>query len=795
MRSAAARGPRILILTLSFGSGHVRAAAAIADELRRQAPRADVRTLDALGGARAWFRATYVWPYWVMVRHAPGIWRRLFASRLRRQTRQTAPAWVFRHGCPDVFDAIVQFQPDLIIAAEVAACEMAVLARRAGLTAAPIVSVITDHHAEPAWVHQEVAAYTVADAEVARQLREWGASGGRVYVYGIPTDDRFAQPVDVRQTRGKYGLPDDRPLVLLMGGGMGPTRMDDIARCLCASGARMRIVAVTGHDRRVRRRLELLRANGNTSLTIEGWTDDIPSLMRSADLLVTKPGGLTSAEAALTGLPSVLFDPIPGPEEHNAARLSRAGAAVLTRGADATASAVTRILASPEERAAMADRARALARPRACHEIAAHALQACRHLEPSTEGLSRATVRESSESRGVSRASVSESRGPVVILTIGNGAGHVRVAEAIASSISGEDAAVPVHVIDVADHMTAIARATHVTLYLWLVRHAPGLWAHIDRYQKRQPHTSPEWYYRRGCRRLFRLVGQLRPRVLVATEVGCCEIAALLKRNLMADCLLLAVNAEYDADRAWVQPEVDAYSVASPAVADQLCALGADRKRVHAWGVPLSPEFHAPLLHGPARAEARRRLGLDAAAPVILVGGGSEGLGRPDLAAARLLRMRGSSAQVVVLTGRNTRLKRRCETLAAAFPPGRLLTIGWTTRVADWMRVADLLVSKPGHTFDEAIACELPFVSLPPPPGSEEVQYALLDRWNVGRAVRNLDQLEEVCARLLSDAGELAAIRAAARLHRRRTAAQQVSRWISASAGAPSTGLAAGMVR
>ena len=769
MRAAGERGPRILILTLSFGSGHVRAAEAVADQVRRQAPRADVRLIDALAGARRAFRAMYVWPYWAMLRHAPGMWRRLFASRVRRQSRQTAPEWAFRYGCPHAFDAIAQFQPDLVIAAEVAACEIAVIARRSGLTSAPILSVITDHHAEPAWVHREVGAYTVADAAVAQQLCEWGAPPDCVHVCGIPTDARFGEPVDVQHTRAQYGVHDDRPLVLLMGGGMGPTRMDDIARRLCASGARIHVVAVTGHDRRVRRRLKRLSAKGETSLTVAGWTDDVAALMRSADVLVTKPGGLTCTEAASSGVPCVLFDPIPGPEEHNAARLSGAGAAMLTRGADATAAAVIRILANPDERAAMADRARALARPRARHEIAAHALDACRHV-------------------GTSGA------GPVVILTIGNGAGHVRVAEAIASSIADQDASVRVCVIDVADYMTAMARATHVTIYLWLVRHAPRLWAHIDRYQKRQPRTSPEWYYRRGCRRLFDLVATLRPRALVATEVGCCEIAALLKRDRQPDCPLLAVNGEYDADRAWIQPEVDAYSVATPAVADALRALGADRSQVHAWGVPLAPEFYAPVLHGPARAEARRQLALDPAAPTILVGGGSEGLGRPDRIARRLLRMRGIAAQVVVLTGRNVRLKRRCDALASAFP-GRLHAIGWTTRVADWMRVADILVSKPGHTFDEAVACELPLVSLPPPPGSEEVQYALLDRWNVGRAVRDLDQLEEVCARLFADGGELAAMRDAARSRGRQHAAQQASRWVCGSATDASRPLAAGMVR
>ena len=65
--------------------------------------------------------------------------------------------------------------------------------------------------------------------------------------------------------------------------------------------------------------------------------------------------------------------------------------------------------------------------------------------------------------------------------------------------------------MDVADYMTRTARLTHVTAYLWLVKHAPKVWESVDRYQKRQEHTSPEWYYRRGCRRLFELARSLKP--------------------------------------------------------------------------------------------------------------------------------------------------------------------------------------------------------------------------------------------------------------------------------------------
>ena len=758
MTPGSADAPRILILTLSFGSGHARAAAVVANELGRQAPRADVRLLDALADSRPWFRALYVWPYWWMLRYAPGLWRRLFLSRLRRRTRHTAPAWTFRHGCPRVFETISTFQPDVIVAAEVGACEMAVIARRSGLTPAPIVCLVTDHQAEPAWVHPEVTAFAVPTREVARQLCGWGASRQQITICGIPTAARFADAAADGDVRARFGLSDGRPLVLLMGGGMGPTRMDRIAAELCATGAEMHVVAVTGHDRRARRRLARVSGHGRASIHVEGWIDDIASLMRSADLLVTKPGGVTSAEAALCGVPCVLFDPIPGPEERNAAHLADQGAALLVSGAPATAAAVTALLGDAPRRAAMAARARELATPAATQDVAALTLRACR------------------------QAHDDEGR-PVLILAIRNGAGHLRVAEAIAQAIEVEAPAARVSIVDVADHMTPLTRATHVTIYLWLVRYAPWLWARIDRYQKRQSQTSPAWYYRRGCRSLFDLVRGVRPRALVATEVGCCELAALVKRDLLPACPLVAVNGEYDADRAWIQPEVDAYSVATDDVADELCALGAERSRVHAWGVPISPEFELAPSPCSDREHARRRLGLDPRLPMILVGGGSEGLGRPDLIVGGLLNA--GSSQIAVLTGRNRELKRRCDALARAHGPGRLRVVDWTPAIADWMRAADLFVTKPGHTFDEALSSGLPLVSLPPPPGSEWVQYRLLDTWNVGRAVRTRDELVKVVTRLMSQPDELTAMRQSARTRSRPGAAPAVARWVRAALARP----------
>ena len=262
----------------------------------------------------------------------------------------------------------------MIVAAEVAACELAVIAKRARLTDARIVSVITDHEAEPVWVKPEVDAYAVADEEVRAQLCAWGARADRIVVCGIPTDAAFNEGHDSRATRAQHSLNDDAPVVLLMGGGMGPTRMDEVAVQLCASGEAMQIVAVTGRDARVRRRLERVRAVPPVSLRVLGWVDEIAALMQVADVLVTKPGGLTTTEAALCALPVVMFDVIPGPEERNAARLVAAGAGIMTCGAQETAASVVTLLRDEHLRRRMSACAARRARPRAMATIAQLAL-------------------------------------------------------------------------------------------------------------------------------------------------------------------------------------------------------------------------------------------------------------------------------------------------------------------------------------------------------------------------------------------------------------------------------------
>jgi len=380
--------------------------------------------------------------------------------------------------------------------------------------------------------------------------------------------------------------------------------------------------------------------------------------------------------------------------------------------------------------------------------------------------------------RNIEQRTERAARGPVLILSISNGAGHTRAAEAIASAIR---AARPNHesvVVDVADYMTRTVRFTHVTAYLWLVKHAPKIWDHMDRYQKKQTHTSPEWYYRHGCRRLFGLARNLKPSALIATEVGCCEIAALIKRELLdVKTPLVAVNVNYDADRAWVQSEVNLYCAATVRVREELIAHGAERERIRVWGVPLGPEFTAHSRREEERAEVCRRLRLAPLLPLIIVAGGSCGLGRMEEIVDRLLTLQRPTLQVIALTGRNARLRKKLDARMKGENGERLRVLGWTQYVARLMRASDLLVSKCGNTFDEAMATELPLVGLEPPPGSERVQYRLLDEWGTGRAVRDIEQLVETVSELLTQREKLEALRQRAREHSKANAASLIAHW------------------
>jgi UDP-N-acetylglucosamine:LPS N-acetylglucosamine transferase len=163
-----------------------------------------------------------------------------------------------------------------------------------------------------------------------------------------------------------------------------------------------------------------------------------------------------------------------------------------------------------------------------------------------------------------------------------------------------------------------------------------------------------------------------------------------------------------------------------------------------------------------------------------LIAGGGEGMGQIEETTARLLQLQHPALQLVVLTGRNERLKSRCERLPQSGSVAKWRVLGWTEpeQMAQLMCAADLMVSKLGSMFNEAVASELPIIALEPPPGAERVQYRLLEEWKVGCALRTLDEVVEEVARLLSQPQSLAEMRAQSRAHYQPGVSERIAEWI-----------------
>ncbi len=383
-----------------------------------------------------------------------------------------------------------------------------------------------------------------------------------------------------------------------------------------------------------------------------------------------------------------------------------------------------------------------------------------------------AQILEKSEARTIACERISAR--PILLLTIQNGAAHTRAAEAIVEAWRQINKQIPTRIIEVSAFMSPLARFTHVSLYLWLVKNIPAVWGKIDAYQKRQPQTSPEWFYRRHCRKLFKLVEQIQPAAIVSTEVGCGEIAALIKRDLKLKIPLVAVNLDFEADRAWIQPEVDLYCLTTDLIQETFTRQGAKSETVKIWGAPLGSKFRR--LTDPERQTERENFcklfKLDPDEPIILVSGGGEGLGKIEAIVNSLLHQ---PIQIVVLTGRNKKLKTRCEKIGFF---NRVHILGWTDKVPDLMKIADILISKLGLTFYEAMSCGLPIIALEPPPGAERIQYELLENYGVGRAVKTVEEVTKAVGELLNDKKILQTMRINTRAVGQTKAAEKLALWI-----------------
>jgi processive 1,2-diacylglycerol beta-glucosyltransferase len=314
------------------------------------------------------FRKLYTDFYIKLVDKAPSLWGYLYNQTHNAQpdsTMERLRRKVERMNAGALLRKIETLRPDAIVCTHFLPAEMLARLIKRGELACPVWVQVTDFDLHRLWVHQGMAGYFVANEEVAYRLRAHGIDASRVHVTGIPIMPAFSEALDRRACAAEFGLSPDRSTFMLMGGGAGMGQLATVAERLLALPGDFQLVVLAGKNAPALAELQALAHRHPGRVFPQGFTHQVERLMACADLIVTKPGGLTTSECMAMGLPMVVNAPIPGQEERNADYLLEQGVALKAMDAVTLEYRIQWLLAQPEKLAAMRERSRALGRGQA----------------------------------------------------------------------------------------------------------------------------------------------------------------------------------------------------------------------------------------------------------------------------------------------------------------------------------------------------------------------------------------------------------------------------------------------
>ncbi|MBO9605076.1 MAG: glycosyltransferase [Paenibacillaceae bacterium] len=379
MNSKANSGQRVLILTGQLGDGHRQAACAIVEAWRELKPGAEVHVVDYLEWTHPHLHELGTSCYKKWVTTMPSMYGYLF-ELTRRQgllSKMFRKLRLFRS--ERMMALLDEVRPDVVVSTLPAAAGAMSFLKEHGLTSVPTVTVITDHTDHSYWLHPHTDRYLVGSQRTRRMLINQQVPGARIEVTGIPVRRQFCSvDGDRAALRERLGLKANAPVVLVMGGGFGMIGLplldllteDDLPDDL-------QFVIVCGRNEKLLRKLTAGLGDMGGRIILTGYVDNVHEWMAAADLIVTKPGGLTVSEAQSLALPMLLFQPLPGQEQDNADYLVEAGVALQAYSRRELATILISLFQNPQLLTTIRNRAKRLQTESASANVVSAIALAC----------------------------------------------------------------------------------------------------------------------------------------------------------------------------------------------------------------------------------------------------------------------------------------------------------------------------------------------------------------------------------------------------------------------------------
>ena len=368
---------KVLIFYASYGGGHLNAAKSIENCIKTNYKNINVELIDCMKYVNRAIEKITTSAYKSMAKKAPWAWGRIYSDAqkgpLAHITTRSNKILAIK-----LLKLLKEKQPDLIISTHPFGSQMCTYLKRKNKITAKIATIMTDFAPHDQWIvgHEYTDYFFVANDKMKNYLIDKNISKDRVFVTGIPISENFQKSYNKEEILKKYNLDENKFTVLFFGGGefgLGKTRTVQIFDAFVkeTNHNNIQIVAISGKNPKMKLAFEDV-VNFNkafNNVKIIEFSNEIPKLMTISNLVVTKPGGLTTSESLASHLPMVIINPIPGQEEENAEFLESKNIAVWIKKSDNPKSIIESLINDKEKLNVMKENTQILAKPNSTKDI------------------------------------------------------------------------------------------------------------------------------------------------------------------------------------------------------------------------------------------------------------------------------------------------------------------------------------------------------------------------------------------------------------------------------------------
>jgi len=364
--------PKLLILYASAGAGHMQAAKTIkaVSDIKGSAV---VEAVDILDYTPAYFKRLYKGGYLEIVKHIPELWGYLFdrSYKFKKPTLTTRLHHIIGNmHLSALLDYVKSFRPDAIVFTHFLGWDALSKLRSSKILNIPFFCIVTDFAVHSLWINKNIYKYYVASEGEKRLLSTHNLKAKGIEVTGIPVHPKFASALSKATLRKKLKLDPKIPMILMISGRYNLSGYEILLKSFRDVKDKLQIVVLAGKNKQLASSMKsIARSLKNKQVTIYGMVDNMHELMKASDIVISKPGGLTTSEVLASKTLIAIIDPIPGQELRNSDYLLEAGVGIRIHDMETGGLKIAELLANKRRLSIMRRHLKYVSRPRAAYDV------------------------------------------------------------------------------------------------------------------------------------------------------------------------------------------------------------------------------------------------------------------------------------------------------------------------------------------------------------------------------------------------------------------------------------------